>query len=251
MLAFSPPQARKFRVLARPLSIFPLILLLFGTQNLGGYFWYPKSQRILFGTQILSGVFFSTQNLGGRPIWVPFSTHLGTKKNTAPPSNLRAKRDEFFWCIFAAKRRFFFLTQIENLKNNTASVIFITQMGKKSYPNRSAAEILGKKKYPAENLGTKKYPLRFGYQKYPPRFWVPKSNKTKGKIERGRAKTLNFRACGGLKANISLIHLSLNRREARRIFVVDGFGTKNLQVRHTLILLNKMIFYPETIEMQR
>jgi len=33
------------------------------------------------------------------------------------------------------------------------SVIFITQMGKKSYPNRSAAEILGKKKYPAENLG--------------------------------------------------------------------------------------------------
>ena len=87
-------------------------------------------------------------------------------------------------------------------------------MGKKSYPNRSAAEILGKKKYPAENLGTKKYPLRFGYQKYPPRFWVPKSNKIKGKIERGRAKTLNFRACGGLKANISLIHLSLNRREA-------------------------------------
>ena len=97
------------------------------------------------------------------------------------------------------------------------SVIFITQMGKKSYPNRSAAEILGKKKYPAENLGrkkypaenlgTKKYPLRiwFGYQKYPPRFWVPKSNKIKGKIERGRAKTLNFRACGGLKANISLI----------------------------------------------
>ena len=85
------------------------------------------------------------------------------------------------------------------------SVIFITQMSKKSYPNRSAAEILGKKKYPAENLGTKKYPLRFGYQKYPPRFWVPKSNKIKGKIERGRAKTLNFRACGGLKANISLI----------------------------------------------
>ena len=102
--------------------------------------------------------------------------------------------------------------------------MFFYPMGKKSYPNRSAAEILGKKKYPAENLGrkkypaenlgTKKYPLRFGYQKYPPRFWVPKSNKIKGKIERGRAKTLNFRACGGLKANISLIHLSLNRREA-------------------------------------
>ena len=63
MLAFSPPQARKFRVLARPLSIFPLILLLFGTQNLGGYmyfgyflvpkfsagyFSYPNSPRGIF-----------------------------------------------------------------------------------------------------------------------------------------------------------------------------------------------------------
>ena len=71
MLAFSPPQARKLRVLARPLSIFPLILLLFGTQNLGEYFWYPNLNgyflvpKLFFLTQILSGVFFLTQNLGG------------------------------------------------------------------------------------------------------------------------------------------------------------------------------------------
>ena len=70
----------------------PLILLLFGTQNLlgtllciqklGGYFLVPKISTLLFGTQILGGILFGTQNLGGRPIWVPKGTHLGTLKNT-------------------------------------------------------------------------------------------------------------------------------------------------------------------------
>ena len=121
-------------------------------------------------------------------------------------------RFETFWMFWKAMIliRSFLLSKSRRPRlRYPLAVFFFTQMGKKSYPNRSAAEILGKKKYPAENLGTKKYPLRFGYQKYPPRFWVPKSNKIKGKIERGRAKTLNFRACGGLKANISLIHLTV------------------------------------------
>ena len=58
MLAFSPPQARKFWVLARPLSIFPLVLLLFGTQNLGGYFWYPNLNGYFLVPKFSAGYFF-------------------------------------------------------------------------------------------------------------------------------------------------------------------------------------------------
>ena len=81
VLPFSPPQARKFGVLACYLLIFPLILLFFwyqkdrGTlflyQKLGGL-WYPKSSRVLFWYPKSR----RPSNLG--TFWYPF----GYKKNT-------------------------------------------------------------------------------------------------------------------------------------------------------------------------
>ena len=73
------------------------------------------------------------------------------------------------------------------------------QGGKRTASQCFFSTQMGTKKYPAENLGTKKPAEILDAKKYPTRFSVPKSNKIKGKIKRERAKTPNFRACGGQK----------------------------------------------------
>ena len=77
-------------------------------------FWYPKSRRV-FGTQILDGVLFGTQNLGSRPIWVPFSTHLGTKINTG------------YWgeSVFFAEKKTVEISKIEDCSELSESLALI------------------------------------------------------------------------------------------------------------------------------
>ena len=114
------------------------------------------------------------------------------------------------------------------------TVFFCTRTGTKRYPNWSATEIAGTKKYPGGAARYQKITnLRHTYLPNK-KVFEPETNKIKGKIKRERAKTPKFPACGGLKKHNNslmqylnaksiiflIIFVGLNRREAANFVCV-------------------------------